>query len=295
MKISGKNCLFCMALVTLFSCKKSGGQAQAIPAEAFSSTPRHITITGGAIPEASGIADSKANPGYLWVEEDSGNPPDIYLLGHDGSIAKTIGIAGAENRDWEDIALGPGPDEHKRYIYLADIGDNNLGNEECLFYRFEEPLITDDSVTSYSKILFRYPDGAHDAEAFLVDEKTKDIFVITKRDDHSKVYRLQYPQDTVEVNNAVLVSELPYNGVVSAAFSPDGREAIVKTYTMLYHYRRSDAATVQSMLAGTPDTLGYTLEPQGEAISFALDNSGFYTLSEMRNSIPVTLDFYSRN
>jgi hypothetical protein len=152
-----------------------------------------------------------------------------------------------------------------------------------------------DTVTDYNKILFKYPDGPHDAEAFIVDDNTKDIYVITKRDDKSKVYKLAYPQDTANLNYAVYVSDLAFNGVVSAAMSADSRELIVKTYTTLYYYPRTATESIAATLARTPSTLSYQLEAQGEAVCFALDNTGFYTLSEIRNAVPVKLNFYKRN
>jgi hypothetical protein len=163
------------------------------------------------INEASGIADSKINPGYLWVEEDSGNPPQLYLLGHDGHVSKTIYIKGAINRDWEDMT------RINDTIYVADIGDNNLGFSDHTIYKFAEPTASTDTVTSFSTIHFAYPDGAHDAEAFLVEPTTKDIYIITKRDASSKIYKLSFPYNTPTVDTASLVGTLNYNEVVSAA------------------------------------------------------------------------------
>src|SRR5690348_3886360 len=68
----------------------------------FTTTPVSKRINPGMIDEASGIADSKANAGYLWVEQDSGNPDDIYLLSYDGIVSKKINIKASINRDWED-------------------------------------------------------------------------------------------------------------------------------------------------------------------------------------------------
>lgn len=282
-----------LLILGLFSCKKSN--TQTVKPSSFAKTPERITITGGTLPEASGIADSKANPGYLWVEEDSGNPASIFLLGHDGKIGKAIPLENATNRDWEDMQLAPGPVVGLNYIYLADIGDNNASNEVYVFYRFEEPSMTVQKISDCNKIMFRYPDGSHDAEAFIVEPATKDIYVITKRDQASKVYKIAYPQDTANVNNAQYVSDLAFNGVVSASLSPDGKDMIVKTYTTLYYYARTAAESIATTLARMPSTLPYQLEPQGEAVGFAADNSGFYTYSEIRDSLPVTLNFYKRN
>jgi hypothetical protein len=283
-----------MVMAVVFSCKKSSTQTVS-PAEGFSKLPQYIPVSQGAVPEASGIADSRVNPGYLWVEEDSGNPPQLYLMAHDGKIIKALLLENGANRDWEDIAVGAGPDNAKAYVYIGDIGDNNLAMEEYVFYRFEEPLVSADKVTAYDKLFFTYPDGPHDAEAFLVDGITKDIYLITKRDEKSRVYVLPYPQDTAGVNHALYVADLTFNGVVSAALSPDNKEIILKTYTTLYYYQRNTAESIGATLAGKPSTLGYQLEAQGEAVTFATDHSGFYTLSEKGNAVtPPTLNFYKR-
>lgn len=238
--------------------------------------------------EISGIADSKLNPGYLWGEEDSGNPPQIYLIGHDGTVAKKIYIKAVTNRDWEDMALS-GND-----IYIAETGDNNLSYTEYGFYKFPEPSATIDTVKNIESIRFKYPDGPHDAEAFLVDAASKDIYIITKRDNTSKVYKLAYPYSTAALNTATEAGSLPYSGVVSAAISIDGKEIIIKTYPALFHYKKNDGETIVQALQKNFTILPYKLEPQGEAISFASDNSGFYTLSEKGFGSSVNLYFYKR-
>ncbi len=221
-----------LLLVVLFSCKKSSTQTD--HPVTYEKAPQSYTLTGIAITEASGIAQSKSNPGYLWVEQDSGNPPAIYLLSHDGFVKDSVRIVGPSNRDWEDMALAAGPVPGKNYIYIAELGDNNAVYPTYSFYRFEEPLPDQDEVTAVDTIKFTYPDESHDAEAFLVDNNTKDIYIITKRDAKSKVYRLAYPQSTTENNEAVFVADLDYTGVVSAAISPDGKEIIIKNYTTLF-------------------------------------------------------------
>jgi hypothetical protein len=240
------------------------------------------------INEASGIADSKINPGYLWVEEDSRHPPQLYLLGHNGNVLKTIYIKGAVNRDWEDIAL------INDTIYIADIGDNNLSFSDYTIYQFAEPFASTDTVTSFNAIHFAYPDGAHDAEAFLIEPTTKDIYIITKRDASSKIYKLSFPYSTTSVDTVSLVGTLNYNEVVSAAMDPGGREIIIKTYLDLYYYTRSPGETIEQALNKNYITLPYIPEPKGEAVTFANNNSGFFTLSEIGLATTVNLYFYPR-
>jgi hypothetical protein len=218
----------------------------------------------------------------------------LYLLNHAANTVKKIYLKDAVNTDWEDIALAAGPDAAKKYLYVADIGDNNAVRTSVNFYRFEEPLASADTVSSFDLIRFVYADGARDAEAFLVDDATKDIYIITKRESASRLYKISYPYSSTAMNTAVFVTALPYNGVVSAAMGNDGTGIIVKTYPALYYYPRVAGETIAQTLQKTFTPLGYQLEPQGEAVCFALDNSGFYTLSEKGSGSTQTLYFYRK-
>lgn len=285
-------CVQLYILLILMACQKnSGGPEQA---ESFEKVPQTSPLVG-TINETSGIADSKANSGYLWAHEDSGNPPRIFLVKKDGNVGKSIYLKNALNRDWEDMAFGKGPDNSLNYLYVADIGDNGKVFTEYSIYRFVEPTSSSDSILSFDRIQFNYPDGSHDAEAMLLDNATRDIFIITKSDNPSKVYKLAYPQSTTSINSAVFVGQLAYGGVTSAAITPDGKEIIVKTYPGLSHYVRKSGQTIPQALTNTPVGLAYQLEPQGEAITFANDNSGFFTLSE-KGFMPTApnLYFYKR-
>lgn len=274
-------------IIIILSCQRSNTQTE-IPAAGFEKQPQTFAFSNGVLTETSGIADSKTNPGYLWVEQDSGNPPMLYLLKHDGVISDSVYIKGAVNRDWEDIVLAEGN------LYIADIGDNNAVYGAYTIYRFAEPATGTDTVSVFDKIQFTYPDSAHDAEAFLVEPGTKDIYIITKRDEKSKVYKLVYPQSTTAINQAVFEMDLTFSGAVSAALSPDAKEVIIKTYTHLYHYNKTPEEKIVDALQKAPSSLDYQMEAQGEAVSFGLDNSGFFTLSEQALGVVPKLNFYKR-
>ena len=262
----------------------------------FNKQPSSAAVLPGNLDEASGIADSKANPGHLWVQEDGGNPSQLFLLSYTGELKKRLRLKGVENRDWEDIAVARGPEPGRNYIYIADIGNNNLASTKYFIYRFAEPPASADTVYEYDKISFRYPDGNHDAEALLVDNTSKDIYIITKEDSLSGVYSLPYPQAIGVTDDARLIGKLPFNGVVSAAFSPKGDEILIKTYTDIYYWRIGTNGSIRQVMNKAPVKLPYQPEPQGEAITFKNDNSGFFTLSERPRFIQdVKLFFYLRN
>lgn len=268
----------------------------------FSSTPTETPVTPGQIDEASGMVDSRTQPGNIWIEQDSGNPNELALLGYDGKVKGKITIPNATNRDWEDISIGPGPKDGTNYLYIGDIGDNNAQYSGYVIYRLPEPSSVQATVTGVERINFRYPDGPHDAEAFFVDPVTKDIYIITKREQKVRLYSLPYPQNINEVTVATAFGELPSFGggglanyVTSAAISPDGSELLVRTYTQMYYWKRSNGQSIADALQyGTSRQLTVRLEPQGEAVCFDKDNKGFFTISERANAASVNLYYYAR-
>ena len=258
-----------------------------LPAENSSFDPVPVVKPlNPVINEISGIADSKMNSGFLWGHEDSGNPAKLYLIKHDGSVLKSIHLDGIINRDWEEMAL------FNNEIFIGDIGDNGSIYPDYKFYKFAEPSSTVDTVRTIQAISFTYADGSHDAEAFFVDPLTKHIYIITKRDNPSKIYRLSFPFATN--STATLIGSLTYSGVTGAAISEDGKEIILKTYTALYYYKRQANENIEAAFQKNHTSLPYSAEPQGEAICFANDRSGFFTLSEKGFSSVVNVYFYKR-
>lgn len=261
----------------------------------FSTEPTQTKIDADQIDEASGIADSRSMPGTLWVEEDGGNPNQLALLGYDGHIRGRITIPNSSNRDWEDISIGPGPQSNTNYLYIAEIGDNNAQYGEYAIYRLPEPKNLTDAVGPVEKINFKYPDGPRDAETLLCDPQTKDLYIVSKRETKVHLYRLAYPQSTTELRTAELLGELPYTYVTGGAFSPDGSEIVIRTYTNIFYWsRKSGQSVADAMQLTASRDLPYRLEPQGEAICFDRENKGYFTLSEKANGVNPTLNYYLR-
>ena len=279
-----------MITIAISACHRSSQGNQPV----FATTPAAVTVSN-VIKEASGLAPSKSNQGSLWVHEDSGTPGQILLIKNTGSLVRVVIIEGAVNVDWEDMSLSKGPDPSLDYLYIGDVGDNSLNRTECAIYRLAEPSSTADTVRVFDKIRFRYPDGYHDAEGILVESNTKDIYVITKSDNPSAIYKLPYPQDLTAINQAVFSGKLSFGGVTGAAMSPDNAEIIIKTYPALNYFARAPGVSIEKALQSSPVRLAYQVEPQGEAVAFAADNSGVYTLSEKAFSSTINLFFYKRN
>jgi len=300
--VSGRVGLMLSSLVFCVTC--SCGDPEPSPggnglSDQFETAPEQFPIAPGIIDEASGLAASVTMPGYLWTIQDSGQPNALYLISKDGKSIKQYNVPGAHNHDWEEVAVGPGPDNGVSYAYIADIGNNNQPvTATNTIYRIPEITGADASFSenALQKITFSYPDGPRDAEALIVDPVTKDIFVLSKEALNTNIYRLAYPQSTTDVSVAEKVGTVPGVTVATAgSISKDGSEIAVRTYLAVYYWKRNNGETVgQTLAKAATKTLAVALEPQGEAICFENESKGFYTLSEKGNAASVSLNFYKR-
>ncbi len=253
-----------------------------------------------SIREASGLAASRSNRNVLWTHNDSGDRNRVYALSTTGQHLGIYEIPGCPAGDWEDIAVGPGPDAGTDYLYVGNIGDNRGARESRNVCRVAEPFVDErqapvETVLAGAQMLrFRYPDGARDAEALLVDPLNGDIYVVSKREARVGVYRARYPQATAGVSVLEAVATLPLRYVVAGDISPNGRELLVKTYTGVYYWSRPPEQTWDAALAAAPRAVPYTIEVAGEALGWAGDGTGYYTLSEEALGVPARLYLYPR-
>lgn len=248
--------------------------------------------------EVSGLASSINNPGLLWTLNDSGNGPDVFLIDKDLHIKTTYTLQGIKNRDWEDIAVGPGPDSTKSYIYVAEIGDNSASHKLKYIYRFEEPAVDSInnkiSISDFDTITFKLPDSKKDTETLMVDPATRDLYIVSKREEPVYLYQIKYPYSTKDTITAQQLFSLPFTQIVAGAFSSDGNEILMKNYNHIYYWENSLKKPFTEVLKDAPEEIPYEIEPQGEAITWARDNTGFYTLSEKNKGKKSFLYFYQR-
>lgn len=250
--------------------------------------------------EASGLAASRKHPGLLYSHNDSGDSARVFVMDATGQHKGIIRLAGARNKDWEEIALGPGPQPGTDYLYCADVGDNLRRRDSIVVYRLPEPEpsnYTPDrpfTTTAFERIVIRYEDGAHDCEGILVEPATRHLYLISKRDARSRLYVVRYPQNTAGPNVARYLFELPFTQVTAASTNTTGTEVIARTYGGIFYWGSPQVLPFDSLLRRPPVLLTYLRETQGEAVCFAPDGSGYYTLSEKATDPASRLLFYRR-
>lgn len=272
-------------------------------------------VENPGLSEASGLAASRVNPGYFWSHNDSGNPNVLYYFDDKGKGLREFELVGTQNRDWEDMAI-VGESDGSATVYVADFGDNGAIYADYTIYWFKEPLVntsTSNKISAVNSLKFTLPDGARDMECLLIDQKTKDIFIVSKRENNKRLYKISasnvVPLARVQ---AEFVQELTFsipiiadprvvsvNFISGGAVSADNSEILIKNYFEMYYWKRSSGESIPSALKRPPVKVTYAginsdgtgQEIQGEAVSFAADGSGYYTLGE---GVAARLYFYKK-
>ncbi len=257
----------------------------AAPGSDFKKGQQVGQVRDSDLKEISGLAVSRKNPGVLWVHNDSGDKPCVYAMTVRGKLLSVIFVTGAKARDWEDICVGPGPDPTQSYLYIADIGDNKAKRKSVTVYRVPEPVVSLTSPSMVGRteraeaIELKYPDKAKDAETLFVDPKTKDLYIISKRELSNRLYCAPYPQSVSDVITLAHKSTLGIGFSVGGDISADGRRVIVRTWSGAVLYERINGKPLWEAFKN-PKTLPVKRERQGEAIAFDAQGQGYYTVSE---------------
>lgn len=257
------------------------------------SRPFGTTLDHPALVESSGLAVSQENPGVLWSHNDSGDGPLLYAFNRDGRPLATLRLLGAEQIDWEDLALVPAAAGSGPTLIVADVGDNGGVRGEVALYRVAEPILDPDGskiqalALPAARVLVRYEDGPHDAEALLVHPTTGETLIVAKRADGiAPVYRVPVAGAEQPVT-AQLVAEvgLPgpagrLGGVTGGAVAPDGGRLALRTPLAAFDWAVPPGASLADALAGRPATRLLPPFPLGEAIAYAADGASLLGTSE---------------
>lgn len=250
------------------------------------------TFRNPSLDESSGVAASRRQPGILWTLNDSGNDPWIFATDTLGRDHGALVVAGAENRDWEAIALGPCG--RRDCLYLADTGDNAQNRQDARIYRVPEPAVPAiGSRTRPAEVLgLRYPTGPRDVESAFVG-RDGTVYLITKaRRTAPLVFRIG-PEAwrKGKTVTAEAAGRLPINSrslgnlVTDAAISPSGDRVAVRTYLAVYLFALTPRGTLASQGVAC-DAAG--LQLQGEGISW-LDDRVLVLTSEGGFGSPGTI------
>ncbi len=262
--------------------------------------PVEVGLVGAPpLKEASGVAASRIQPDVLFTHNDSAADPTVYAIDSQGRHLATFKLPDFPSGDFEDVAVGPGPDPRLSYVYLGDIGDNQISRTEIVVYRFPEPWVdpawSADPVSAElgggQAFRLQYPEVAVDAETLLVDPLRRELFVLTKQSGVARVFKISIDQLSAEDLNVLeWVQDVPFHQASGGSMSADGTQILLRNEDYAEWRSRTVDQSVEEALAGEGfrvPVVGRPVEPNGEAIGFSSDGNSYFTLSD--DSDPPTL------
>ncbi len=265
--------------------------------------------------EASGLAESGRDSEVLWTHNDSGGDAALYALDKWGEHLGKYFLTGISFRDVEDICSGNGPQPGEKYLYLADIGDNQGSYTQKYIYRVCEPQVNagqspEDFVIppeDIEVISFTYPAGLrYDAETIFIDNATKDIYLVTKRNPDNPysgnsdiVFKAAYPQSTTITIELEEFYELELDdyqgyGITAGDLSDSGLELLLKTYSQVFYWVLEPGQGFDEIFDLPAWEVHYQMEPQGEALCWSGGAEGYFTCGEEYAGYPSHLAYYPR-
>jgi hypothetical protein len=260
------------------------------------------TISFNALNEPSGLAASRVNYPVLWTHND-GSEDNIYAITTNAVRLATFDLTKNVD-DVEDIAVGPGPQAGVSYIYVGDIGGSaelTLDRAQVKLLRVAEPFVdlawagdprsfNFDNVDTFDLL---YPDGRYNAETLMVDPLTGDVWIATKQVGTTRFYRVNVNGATNhQVLNLEFMVEVPFSDASAGDISRDGAQILLRRGDAAGLWERCNGESIAAALSRsglTVPSFGPPLEPNGQAIAFLADSTGYMTIGETNNS---TLYFF---
>ncbi len=250
-------------------------------------TPERIGPLPSEVPETSGLV---LYGGCLWTHNDSGWQPELFCLDpEDGSLIRTVWVANAGNRDWEEITMDD------NYLYIGDFGNNNGNRRDLVIYKVPLTDLELDTVFP-TEITFEYPDQTDfssrplendfDMEAMISFGDSLYLFSKNWESQNTRIYSLpKEPGDYV----ASLLDSFEANGLITgASFNPKDSLIALVGYTiflqpfvwLLWEFEGS------SFLSGNKRRIELSLPfHQLEAICWNPEENYFYISNERFDNI----------
>ena len=297
------NMKFCGVLLFVFVGLSACARGERTQTDASSNSEGALPTSVDTIPvharrdlkESSSLTMSVSQPDIVFTINDSGNEPILYALDTAGTYRGAWRLAGATDRDWEAstrgqcmrTATGATVPPSASCIFIGEVGDNQAVHETSAIYQVEEPTVTRDTAEKTvpaEKLMFRYPDRAHDVESMYMGTDGT-IFLLTKRALLSSSGTLRpslvfaLPPSSWEAKDTVtatLVDSLPIvpgsawlREVTDASLSTDSKYLAVRTYVQIFIFA-TDSATgrVRHDVAPALCNIGSVEHTHGEGISW---------------------------
>jgi len=257
-------------------------------------------VSDERINECSGLACSRVLTDAIWMHNDSGDKPRLFLVGADGETRNVVRLKDAKAVDWEDMCSFRVDDQP--LLLIADVGDNQAGRTSnkspCTLYLLKEPAFSgtkEQSVQPDVRIHFEYDDGPHNCEGVAVDAVRREILLLTKESPlTTAIYRM--PLDVGQKEQQLVahqVARLPLAFATGLDVSPDGRTLAAVTMWEGWVCRRETDQSWDDALHDSITRIEMPQRRQGEAVCFSADGKYLLLSSEKKKQPLWRLDWES--
>ncbi|MFI5956935.1 transmembrane domain-containing protein [Cryptosporangium sp. NPDC051539] len=231
------------------------------------------------LPEISGLVAVDDGYAVITDSDDSVQQVEIYLLDAKCQVTKKLTSA-VDPFDPEDLAR-----TSDGSYWVADIGDSDSAPERAtiavhLFPPSGTPTIQ----------RMRYPDGAKNAEALIVQNNNIPVIVTKSASGVAKVYKAskaisgpsKSADQAVPLTLAGTVTLGGVEAVTGGALSPDGKRVALRTYSAIYEWTVTGGDVAKSLTSGKPKKTLLTGQKGqlGEAVAYTPDGTSFLTVPE---------------
>lgn len=228
----------------------------ALPALANTSLDAKIT-------QVTGIAADPAKKMW-WTTDESGT---IQAVGADGNVTGNLTVD-ATMQSVQGLAF------RNNRLFIADIGDPDLGRQAVDVYAVDNPTAGQQATTTKYELV--YPDGAHDAAAMTVSPNGR-IYVITSGDKPG-IYRTSpTPQPGGVSNQLIRIGEAPA-WVTDALYTANGQGLVLRTTNSVVVYSGTSFSRIGAAKLPADAT--------GQAMALALAGAGLVAATD---ATPVQL------
>lgn len=258
------------------------------------------SLGGGMLAEVSGICASVRNPGVFWVHDDSGASAELYAISNTGAVLQRYSL-GFTPQDWEDIAIGPGPNAGVEYLYIGDVGDNSSARTNCRLVRVEEPIVPASPVApitlAYENFYFLYPGGPQNCETLLIDWQSGTPYLVEKTGAAPRVHKFPLPlSSSWTAGSPVTLTQVAATGSFASTLtggdaSRDGNRVILRGYGGGTEYARPAGSSFDAIFNGAGSSVAMPGGQQYEAVCYSADGTQLFTTTEIASasSAPIQM------
>lgn len=279
-----------------------GGRASIPPARGWERPQVVGEIAAASLPEASGLAQSKAEPDRLYHINDAGSAPSFVVTDRQGAKPRTVALNIDRVTDTEDLTLGACPDAGF-CLYVADIGDNKLKRSSVRLHAVRDTRTLGESVTPAFSATLTYDDGEpHNAESLAIHPSGY-VYLLTKE---SPAVFFRFPLSSLVTQTEITLEKVGFVDLnpwldgtdkpkkiipTSMAIRPDGKQIVILTraagvaididLAQALGHGREDLNQILADEGGFAERLPMIQLPQSEAVTYVDDGAAILYSSEI--------------